>query len=65
MRASRETELEKEFGIYVACAWIGNSPKVAQKSYILVTEDDFKKAQGSAKSSADSARKGSQDKTQE
>lgn len=65
MRASRETELEKEFGIYVACAWIGNSPKVAQKSYILVTEDDFKKALGSAKSSADTASKGWQEQAPE
>jgi integrase len=44
MRASRQTELEKEFPIHVVCSWLGNSPQIAQKSYLLVTEDDFQKA---------------------
>lgn len=44
MRASRQTELEKEFPLHVVCAWLGNSIKVAQRSYLLVTQDDYKKA---------------------
>jgi hypothetical protein len=33
----------------VVCSWLGNSPRVAQQSYLLVTEDDFAKAAGVAK----------------
>jgi integrase len=49
MRASRQTELQREFPIHVVCSWLGNSPQVAQQSYLLVTEDDFAKAAGMAK----------------
>ena len=49
MRASRQTELQREFPIHVVCSWLGNSPQVAQQSYLLVTEDDFAKAAGVAK----------------
>ena len=28
----------------VVCSWLGNSPKVAQRSYLLVTSADFQKA---------------------
>ncbi len=44
MRASRQTELEREFPLHVICQWLGNSPKVAQRSYLLTTEADFAKA---------------------
>ena len=44
MRASRQTELEREFPLHVVCAWLGNSPKIAQRSYLLVTSEDFQKA---------------------
>ena len=44
MRASRQTELERQFPIHVVCSWLGNSPKVAQRSYLLVTEADIAKA---------------------
>jgi hypothetical protein len=44
MRASRQTELQREFPIHVVCSWLGNSPQVAQQSYLLVTEDYFAKA---------------------
>jgi hypothetical protein len=30
----------------VVCSWLGNSPRIAQQSYLLVTEDDFAKAAG-------------------
>jgi hypothetical protein len=46
MRASRQTELQREFPIHVVCSWLGNSPRIAQQSYLLVTEDDFAKAAG-------------------
>lgn len=44
MRASRQTELERQFPRHVVCAWMGNSAAVAAKSYLLVTEDDFTQA---------------------
>lgn len=44
LRASRETELAQQYGLYVATAWIGNSAAVAAKHYLQVTEDDFVRA---------------------
>jgi hypothetical protein len=49
MRASQQTELQREFPLHVVCFWLGNSPRIAQQSYLLVTEDDFAKAAGMAK----------------
>ena len=49
MRASRQTELQREFPLHVVCSWLGNSPRTAQQSYLLVTEDDFAKAAGVVK----------------
>jgi hypothetical protein len=46
MRASRQTELQREFPIHVVCSWLRNSPRIAQQSYLLVTEDDFARAAG-------------------
>jgi hypothetical protein len=48
-RASRQTELQREFPLHVVCSWLCNSPRIAQQSYPLVTEDDFAKAAGVAK----------------
>ncbi|MCE2798215.1 MAG: hypothetical protein LW724_01555 [Planctomycetaceae bacterium] len=45
-RSSRQTELQREFPLHVFCSWLGNSPRIAQQSYLLVTEDDFAKATG-------------------
>ena len=44
-----ETELQREFPLNVVCSWLGNSPRIAQQSYLLVTEDDFAKAAGVVK----------------
>lgn len=44
MRASRETELIRDFGITTACTWIGNSPAVAAKHYAQVSPDDWRRA---------------------
>ena len=35
MRASRQTELQREFPLHVVCSWLGNSPRIAQQSYLL------------------------------
>ena len=46
MRASRETELVREHPIHVVTAWLGNTPQIAMKHYLMVTETDFSKAIG-------------------
>ena len=49
MRASRETELAKDYPIHVVTAWLGNTPRIAMKHYLQVTDDDFERAaQGGA-----------------
>lgn len=44
LRASRETELVKEHPIHVVVNWMGNTPKVAMKHYLQVTDADFERA---------------------
>ena len=44
-----ETEFQREFPLHVVCSWLGNSRRIAQQSYLLVTEDDFAKAAGVVK----------------
>ena len=44
MRASRQTELEQKFPTYVVCKWLGNTPHVALKHYLTVTDEDYQKA---------------------
>ena len=47
LRSSRQTELEDAgFPSHVVCAWIGNSPQVARKHYLQVTDDHFNRATG-------------------
>jgi integrase len=45
LRSTRETELTDEgFPQHVVCAWLGNSPKVAHKHYLQVTDAHFEAA---------------------
>jgi hypothetical protein len=44
LRATRETELAEQFPVHVVCEWIGNSPRVAAKHYLQVTEHHYAKA---------------------
>ncbi len=44
LRFTRETELAETFPIHVVTKWLGNSPKIAIKHYLQVTEDHFAKA---------------------
>jgi integrase len=46
MRSTRETELMENYPIHVACGWIGNSPRVAIKSYGQITKDQILRACG-------------------
>ena len=44
LRSSRETELAEEYPIQVVTSWLGNSPEVARKHYLQVTDEHFKRA---------------------
>jgi integrase len=44
LRASRETELRERFPDHVCTYWIGNSKRVAEEHYYMVTKDHIKKA---------------------
>lgn len=44
LRASRETELAKEYPIHVVTAWMGNTPKIALKHYLMTTDADYERA---------------------
>jgi integrase len=51
MRSTRETELSDRYPIQVVTAWLGNSPTVAIKHYLQVTDEHFDNA--TAKSEAE------------
>ena len=55
LRSTRETELAEEYPIQVVCSWIGNSPKVAMRHYLQVTDHHFDKASESDLRSAQKA----------
>jgi hypothetical protein len=57
MRGSRETELAKDYPLHVVTAWLGNTPRIALKHYLMTTDADFERA---AKSAAALARNASQ-----
>lgn len=44
LRASRETELANDYPIHVAAEWLGNSPAIAAKHYLTVTNDHYAQA---------------------
>ena len=53
MRATRETELASDYPIHVVTAWLGNTPRIALKHYLQVTDADFERAaKGGAESGA-------------
>ena len=58
--ASRETELARAFPLHVVTEWLGNTPQVALKHYLRVTDEDFAQAcgEGAAKSAAKSGAAG-------
>jgi integrase len=46
LRASRQTELVESFPLHVVCAWLGNTPAIAQGHYLQVHDAHFEKAAG-------------------
>jgi len=63
LRASWETELAKGYPIHVVTAWLGNTPRIAMKHYLQVTDADFERAaktpaEGGARSAQNAAQSG-------
>ena len=44
MRASRQTELARAFPLHVVTKWLGNTPQIALKHDLQVTNQDFARA---------------------
>lgn len=49
LRASAETDLMEKYPLHVVCQWIGNSPRVAAKHYLMVTRSHIEQASGARK----------------
>ncbi len=47
LRASRQTELARDFPLHTVCSWIGNTKMIAAGHYLQVTDADFIRAVGS------------------
>ena len=41
LRGSRETELARDYPLHVVTDWLGNTPKIALKHYLMVTDADY------------------------
>jgi len=50
MRASRATEIHREWGSKIESEWLGHSEKMAFDHYLMVTDDDYAAAAGQKKS---------------
>ena len=48
LRGSRETELARDYPLHVVTDWLGNTPKIALKHYLMVTDADYERAAKSA-----------------
>jgi integrase len=48
LRARAETDLAARFPIHVVAGWLGNTPKIAAKHYLMTTDADFDSATGDA-----------------
>ena len=46
LRSSRETDLNNEYPQHVVCKWLDNSPAVAMKHYLQITDEHFGSAVG-------------------
>jgi hypothetical protein len=60
LRASRETELVKEYPVQVVTSWLGNTPRIALKHCLMVRKEDVDPRGCRRKNGAAGARKGEQ-----
>jgi integrase len=59
LRASRSSELAKEFGPHVEAEWLGHSIDVAREHYVRASAADFEKAIGNRKTAHKTAQQAS------
>ena len=64
LRASRETELAQAYPVHVVATWLGNTPRVALKHYLMTTEADFERAAGGGAEAAQKAAHSGDDSAQ-
>jgi integrase len=50
LRSTRETELGENYPAHVVCKWLGNSLDVANRHYLQVTEEHYRRAAGGSDS---------------
>jgi len=55
LRASRETELAERFPVQVVTSWLGNTPSIAMRHYLMTTEEHFAAALADNEAGADPA----------
>jgi hypothetical protein len=41
MRASRATEVHREYGAIAESVWLGHSKKIASECYLMATDEDY------------------------
>jgi len=41
MRASRSTEVYREFGAKAESIWLGHSPEIAKECYLMIMDEDY------------------------
>jgi integrase len=46
MRSSCESDLVKRHPLHIAARWLGNSPRIAEKHYLITSNADFDEASG-------------------
>ena len=46
MRSSRESDLVKWHPLHIASRWLGNTPRIAEKHYLITSNADFDEASG-------------------
>jgi len=61
LHANHETELVNEFPIHVVTEWLGNTPAVATKHYLQVTDNHFAQAVGATLGTVSNEKKVSAD----
>ena len=44
LRASRETELVEKYPVQVVTSWLGNTPSIAMRHYLMTTDEHFEAA---------------------
>lgn len=44
LRGTRQTELSETYPSHVVCAWLGNTPRVADKSYLRLLDEHWERA---------------------